>query len=173
MARDRARPVAAGRPARPGRRALRGRVPAVILPPALVVSLNTRRNPFTRRAAIFASVLLLVAVSVAYPAQRYVTQRRHIADLRAEVTASAARVTALQHESTLRAQNFYIEREARLRLHYVMPGEQAFRVSDPPVASTGGTGPAVSPLWWGRLLSSVADAATPVEQLPTGNRHAP
>jgi cell division protein FtsB len=144
------------------------------VPAALVVSLNTRRNPFTRRAAVFASVLLLVAVSVAYPAQRYVAQRRHIADLRARAAASALKVAALQHESTLRAQDFYIEREARLRLHYVMPGEQAFRVSDPPATDADGSGPAaVSPLWWNRLLGSVADAATPVEQLPTGNRHAP
>jgi cell division protein FtsB len=144
------------------------------VPAALVVSLNTRRNPFTRRAAVFASVLLLVAVSVAYPAQRYVAQRRHIADLRARAAASALKVAALQHESTLRAQDFYIEREARLRLHYVMPGEQAFRVSDPPATDADGTGPAaVSPLWWNRLLGSVSDAATPVEQLPTGNRHAP
>jgi cell division protein FtsB len=155
-------------------RALRGRVPAVALPPALTVSLNNRRNPFTRRAAIFASVLLLVAVSVAYPTQNYVAQRRHIAQLRAEVAASSARVDSLQHESTLRAQPFYIEREARLRLHYVMPGERAFRVSDPPVLDGGGTGPAATnPMWWGRLLTSVSDAATPVEQLPTGNRHAP
>jgi len=143
------------------------------VPAALVVSLNTRRNPFTRRAAVFASVLLLVAVSVAYPAQRYVAQRRHIAELRARAVESAMKVAALQHESTLRAQDFYIEREARLRLHYVMPGEQAFRVSDPPTDAAG-TGPAaVSPLWWDRLLGSVSDAATPVEQLPTGNRHAP
>jgi cell division protein FtsB len=146
----------------------------MVVPAALVVSLNTRRNPFTRRAAVFASVLLLVAISVAYPAQRYVAQRRHIADLRARAAASAVKVAALQHESTLRAQNFYIEREARLRLHYVMPGEQAFRVSDPPATDAAGTGPAgVSPLWWNRLLGSVSEAATPVEQLPTGNRHAP
>ncbi|HEY2834299.1 MAG TPA: septum formation initiator family protein [Sporichthyaceae bacterium] len=145
----------------------------MVVPAALVVSLNTRRNPFTRRAAIFASVLLLVAISVAYPAQRYVAQRRHIADLHARVAASAVRVAALQHESTLRAQNFYVEREARLRLHYVMPGEQAFRVSDPPPADAGDTPAAVSPLWWNRLLASMSDAATPVEQLPTGNRHAP
>jgi cell division protein FtsB len=146
----------------------------VVVPPTLTVSLNTRRNPFTRRAAIFASVLLLVAVSVAYPTQNYVAQRRHIAQLRAEVAAGAAKVDSLQHESTLRAQPFYIEREARLRLHYVMPGEQAFRVSDPPVADgNGGTGPAAANPWWGRLLTSVSDAATPVEQLPTGNRHAP
>jgi cell division protein FtsB len=154
-------------------RALRGRVPAAVIAPALTVSLNTRRNPFTRRAAIFASVLLLIAVSLAYPVQNYVAQRRHIAQLRAQVAASAARVASLQHESTLRAQPFYIEREARLRLHYVMPGEQAFRVSDPPVTDAGSGQAAADPRWWGRLLRSVSDAATPVEQLPTGNRHAP
>jgi cell division protein FtsB len=145
----------------------------VVVPPALTVSLNNRRNPFTRRAASFASVLLLVAVSVAYPAQNYVAQRRHIAQLRAQVATSAAKVDSLQHETTLRAQPFYIEREARLRLHYVMPGEQAFRVSDPPVTDTGSGQAAANPMWWGRLLTSVSDAATPVEQLPTGNRHAP
>lgn len=129
-----------------------------------------RRSPFTRRAAILASVVFLVAVSVAYPVQRYVAQRQHIDELRASVAAGTSRLEALRKENALRHEPFWIERQARLRLHYVKPGEQAFRVSDPPAeraADLPGT-PVPPTSWWGRVTESLSEASTPVEAPPRG-----
>ncbi|MGQ0843696.1 MAG: FtsB family cell division protein [Sporichthyaceae bacterium] len=167
--RDRARPSSGRVEGRPARRALRGRVPAQTRVETVVVPM-LRRSPFTRRAAILASVVFLVAVSVAYPVQRYVAQRQHIDELRQSVAAGAERLEALQRENALRHEKFWIEREARLRLHYVKPGEQAYRVTDPPpalAAELPGT-PVVPTSWWGRLNDSLATASTPVEAPPRG-----
>ncbi len=172
-ARDRARPAAGRGESRPARRGIRGRVPATAEPVVDPVALlEVRSSPFTRRAAVFASVLVLTAFSVAFPVQRYLAQRKHVAELRAQVTADAAQVATLERETALRAQDFYVERQARVRLHYVMPGEEAFRVSDPPPApgTPGAAAHVASETWWGRLMQSVATAATPVERLPAGVR---
>lgn len=157
--------------------------------------LAVHRSPFTRRAVVFASVLLLIATSVAYPAQRYVAQHRHIEQLRAQVAADAAAVATLERQTALRTQAFYVQREARQRLHYVLPGEAALRVVDAPAAPgttwAMGEGPVAGGLvpggmagggmvggqptgaWWNRLLNSVTVAATPVERLPAGRRPDP
>jgi cell division protein FtsB len=147
-------------------------VPTAIVADEPIALLEMRNSPFTRRAAVFASVLLLTAFSVAFPVQRYLAQRKHVAELREKVTAGAAQVAALERETALRAQDFYVEREARLRLHYVMPGEEALRVSDPPPApgTPGAAADVAAATWWGRLMQSVATAATPVERPPTGVR---
>jgi cell division protein FtsB len=171
--RNRVRPGADRGASRPARRGTRGRVPVA---PAVgedpIALLEFRHSPFTRRAAAFASVLLLTAFSVAFPVQRYLAQRKHVAELRAKVTAGSVQVATLERETALRAQNFYVEREARLRLHYVMPGEEALRVTDPPPAP--GTPDAAADVaagtWWGRLMQSVGTAATPVERPPAGVR---
>jgi cell division protein FtsB len=184
--RDLARPGAgsggrgqAGAGHRPGTRAARTRTPGrtdtAAPPPPRAVG---KRSPFTRRAAVFATVLFLVAVSVAYPAQRYVAQRKHIDDLRADVTAGTERVAALQRDKALLGQEFYIERQARARLHFVMPGDRAFRVEDPQVVTgeapaTGGVPAVAADAWWERMLGSVTQASVRVEPVPAGTRTAP
>jgi cell division protein FtsB len=175
-ARDRARPAASRGESRPARRGIRGRVPATAEPVVDPVALlEVRSSPFTRRAAVFASVLVLTAFSVAFPVQRYLAQRKHVAELRAQVVNGATQVAQLKKENELRSQNFYVEREARLRLHYVMPGEEAFRVSDPPPAagSPDAAAAVAAGTWWGRFMQSVASAATPVEHPPTGMHRDP
>jgi len=159
---------------RPARRGGRGRVPAPAPPvDEPLTLLAARRSPFTRRATVFASLLLLIAVSLAFPAQRFVAQRKHIADLRGQIAAGSAQVAGLERQLALREQSFYVERQARLRLHYVLPGEQALRVTDPPPAPGSAAAAArtvAAGAWWGRLLDSVSKAATPIERLPAGPR---
>jgi hypothetical protein len=108
-------------------------------------------------------------MSVAYPAQRYVAQRQNIADLRTQVAQGTKQVADLEKQVATSNEPYAIEREARRRLHFVMPGELAYRVTDPiqeqaPQAAAAKADGA----WWDRMLSSVDEAAQPVEQLPTG-----
>ncbi len=115
--------------------------PPAAAPTAARLEAAARRSPFTRRAAVFAAVVLLVAISVAYPAQRYVAQRQHVDELRAQVAAGTTRVAALEHEKALVSKETYIEREARRRLHYVMPGDFGYRVEDPHTSTGLGARP--------------------------------
>jgi cell division protein FtsB len=127
------------------------------------------RSYFTRRAVVFAAVLFVVAMSVAYPAQRYVAQRKNIADLRTQVAQGTKQVADLEKQVAASNEPYAIEREARRRLHFVMPGELAYRVTDPmqveqqQEAKAKADAPA-----WSRMLDSVDKAAQPVDQLPTG-----
>jgi cell division protein FtsB len=167
--RDRARPVAARGAARPAVRGSRPRIPAQPGPAPITPPGSGPRTYFTRRAAVFAAVLFVVAMTVAIPAQRYVAQRQNIADLRTQVAQGTDRVADLEKQVAAANEPYAIEREARRRLHYVMPGEQSYRVTDPlrapaeetAAADTGGA-------WWDRMLGSVDEAAKPVEKLPTG-----
>ncbi len=167
--RDRARPAASRGAARPAVHSGRARIPAQAAPVAVTPPGSGPRSYFTRRAAVFAAVLFVVAMTVAIPAQRYVAQRNNISDLRQQVAQDTERVAELEKQVAAANEPYAIEREARRRLHYVMPGEMAFRVSDPMLvqkeqeARAKAEGP-----WWDRMLDSVDEAAQPVSELPTG-----
>lgn len=167
--RDRARPAAGRGAPRPAVRGSRGRIPAQPGPEPVKAPGTGANSYFTRRAAVFAAVMFIVAMTVAIPAQRYVAQRQNISDLRSQVASGTARVAELEEQVATANEPYAIEREARRRLHYVMPGELAYRVTDPMLvkeleaakAEAGGA-------WWGRMLGSLDEAARPIEALPTG-----
>lgn len=169
-ARDRARPAAARGAARPAVRGSRTRIPAQPGPAPVKPPGSGPRSYFTRRAAVFAAVLFVVAMTVAIPAQRYVAQRQNIADLRAQVASGTDRVADLEKQVAAANEPYAIEREARRRLHFVMPGELSYRVSDPIHTEEQQAAKAKADgAWWDRMLGTVDDAAQPVEALPTGS----
>ena len=158
-----------GAGARPAVRGARGRIPAQpgaapVKPPG-----SGPRSYFTRRAAVFAAVLFVVAMTVAIPAQRYVAQRQNIADLRSQVASDTQRVAELEKQVATAHEPYAIEREARRRLHFVMPGGDGLPRHRPDARRAGeGPGRQADGAWWDRMLGSVDEAAEPVEQLPTG-----
>lgn len=168
--RNRARPAAGRGAARPAPRAPRSRVPAEPAPVVVRPPGSAPRSYFTRRAVVFALVLFAVAISVAYPAQRYVAQRQSVDDLRMRVAAGTERVDELEKAVAAAGEPYAIEREARRRLHYVMPGEEAFRVTDPMtvIEEQKAAAAAKDRAWWDAMLASVTEASTPIEALPVG-----
>lgn len=116
---------------------------------------------------MFAAVLFIVAMTVAIPAQRYVAQRQDIADLRTQVAQGREKVAELEKQVTAANEPYAIEREARRRLHFVMPGELAYRVSDPlHIEAEKAEQAKADGAWWDRMIASVDEAARPVEELP-------
>ena len=131
-ARDRARPVAGRGAPRPAVRGARGRIPAQPRGPEPVKSPGSGpRSYFTRRAAVFAAVLFVVAMTVAIPAQRYVAQRQNIADLRSQVAPAPNGWPSWRSRWPRRASPTPSSARPGARLHFVMPGELAYRVTDP------------------------------------------
>jgi hypothetical protein len=113
--------------------------------------------------------MFVVAMTVAIPAQRYVAQRQNISDLRSQVASDTQRVAELEKQVATAHEPYAIEREARRRLHFVMPGELSYRVTDPMHAEEEQAQLATADgAWWDRMLGSVDEAAQPVEELPTG-----
>jgi cell division protein FtsB len=142
---SRVRRSRAGRPARTPR-------------PAAV---RRRRTTLTARAAVLAVALASVALAVALPFKIWLAQRGQIADLRAQTQAQQQHVAALEQQQERWSDPAYVEQQARLRLHYVLPGEKAYVYLGPkpatakPAGQGATSGPAVTGAWYSRLWQTV------------------
>ncbi|MHB8341250.1 MAG: FtsB family cell division protein [Mycobacteriales bacterium] len=132
----------------------------------------------TTRAAILGLALCAVLVMLAYPLQRYLSERGQLAALRASEAAQRARVLTLEHLQQLWQQPSYIEEQARLRLHYVLPGQANYLVAGPTTPSTpavrreGRASVTADPgaPWYARLWSSDVSAGSAPAPVPPGTR---
>jgi cell division protein FtsB len=122
-----------------------------------------KRPQLTGRAAILAIVVCAIAMSLAYPVREYISQRRHIAELREEkAKVEAERQKLLAESEQIRDPN-WIKRTAKERLHYCGPGEKCYVVMD---ATPGKGETAVQqaadalPPWYQTLWESVEAADT-------------
>ena len=124
---------AAGRAPRGGRttpsRARRSRAAPPNRRPA-VSPVHRRKATLTARAAVLAVALASVALALALPFKVWVAQRGQISDLQAQTKAAQQRIAALRAEQQQWQDPAYVRRQARERLHYVMPGETAYVVLD-------------------------------------------
>ncbi|MET7640345.1 septum formation initiator family protein [Streptomyces sp. NPDC005438] len=89
-----------------------------------------RRGRLTGRAAILALVVCSLLVALAYPIRQYVSQRSEIADQRRQAQEAREEVRRLRQEKARWKDPAYVEQQARLRLHYVRPGETGFTLRD-------------------------------------------
>jgi cell division protein FtsB len=85
----------------------------------------------TGRAAVLALVICLLAISLAYPLREYLAQRGDIGGIRAQVAQQEKSVADLRSEQKRWQDPAYVERQARERLHFVMPGETSYVVLEP------------------------------------------
>jgi cell division protein FtsB len=119
------------------------------------------RAHLTSRAAILAVVICAIALSLAYPVREYIAQRRQIAALHQQEQDNTRQVNDLMQKQRRLSDKSYIEREARRRLNYCMPGEKCFIVLD----GSGGNGEQAQqtgsrrvPPWYVTLWQSVEAA---------------
>lgn len=115
------------------------------------------------RSLAFATVLLILAITLAPPLHSYFAQRAQINAYGVQLAASKATLQEAQRELTLWTDPTYIASQARIRLHYVFPGEREYVVLSNqstsalhpvPVAPIEGVAPGVIP-WYSRLISTV------------------
>jgi cell division protein FtsB len=75
-----------------------------------------------------ASVLFVVAITLAPPLQRYFAQRAQINALRTQLHDSQATLEAATNELAKWNDPAYVASQARTRLHYIFPGEHQYIV---------------------------------------------
>jgi cell division protein FtsB len=119
-----------------------------------------RRTTLTARAAVLAVALASVALAVALPFKIWLGQRGEISTLQAQTRAQQQHVAQLQHQQQQWQDPAYVEQQARLRLHYVLPGEKAYIVlgrtrPKAPKAGQAPAVPAVTGAWYSRLWQTV------------------
>jgi cell division protein FtsB len=85
-----------------------------------------------RRAAVFAGVMVVLAVLLAPALRSYVAQQQQIAALQQHVADQRATLADLQQQRAAWDDPAYIKAQARSRLKFVMPGERAYNVIDAP-----------------------------------------
>jgi cell division protein FtsB len=138
---------------RPGRRTARASASAAV-----------RRRPlFTGRAVLLGGLILLLALTLAGPIRQYLAGRAELVRLAAEGRALDQRAAELQRQVARQSDPAYVERQARTRLTYVLPGDRLVIIADGSAADgDAGTVPATVPSdpvpWYEGLLESVTTA---------------
>jgi cell division protein FtsB len=130
--------------------------------------LRTGRPRLTGRTMMVAAMALFLVVILASPFQTYLNRRASVAGAARQQRAIAARVAQLQAENDLWRDPAYVERQARVRLQYIRPGDTLYTVlnaqgqplqpAEPaaPAAKVTSTRQAA---WNAMLWSSVQDAS--------------
>jgi cell division protein FtsB len=91
------------------------------------------------RTLATASVLLLLAVTLAPPLQRYFTQRAQIGALQGQLHDSQQALTQATEELSQWNDTGYVESQARIRLHFIFPGERQYAVIGLPASVVNST----------------------------------
>ena len=110
-----------------------------------------------------ATVLFVVAITLAPPLQRYFAQRAQINALRVQLHDSQATLEAATNDLARWNDSAYVASQARSRLHYVFPGEHQYIVIGATTSASSSSQaagkistdiPAGLP-WYSKVISSI------------------
>jgi cell division protein FtsB len=126
----------------------------------------TPRRRGSGRTLALSAIFFVLALTIAPPIQHYFTQRAQINSLRAQVSSDTKALQEAQKELQLWRDPEYIKSQARERLHFVLPGERQYIVTD----STSRSAQEQSTLvadnvpdnqpWYTRLIASITETGS-------------
>ncbi len=123
----------------------------------------TRRRTSSRTLALFAVVFFLT-LTLAPPIKHYFTQRAQISALNAQLSSDNKALDAARKELLLWQDPEYVKSQARERLHFVLPGERQYIVTEGDTSATPVTTTKVANSltngqpWYTRLIASISEA---------------
>lgn len=89
------------------------------------------RGGLTGRALVLGAVVVLMALVLASPMQRFLQQRQSVGQAAQRRAELIARVNALEAQKSRWNDPAYVEEQARARLQYARPGDTVYVVVDP------------------------------------------
>jgi cell division protein FtsL len=95
---------------------------------AVAATAERPRSRLTGRAAVLVLVVAVLTVSYASSLRAYLQQRGQINDLKSQIAEHEANIDELESEKDRWNDPAYVEKQARERLGYVMPGEKTYLV---------------------------------------------
>lgn len=127
-------------------------------------SYRRKRVDKASRFLMVALLLFLVVVLIGSPLQKYFAQRAQINALSAQVKSNQAELEQARKELELWKDPEYIKSQARSRLHFVLPGERQYILTNPitldgetksnQIANNVPTGVP----WYSRLIATITEA---------------
>ncbi|MDQ1732764.1 MAG: hypothetical protein QOK10_2923 [Pseudonocardiales bacterium] len=99
--------------------------------PVRLRPIRIRGPQLTGRSMVILAMGLFLAVVLASPVQTYLNRRDSLAATQRQQQQLAQHVSALQQESAQWNDPAFVEREARIRLQYVRPGDTLYTVLNP------------------------------------------
>jgi cell division protein FtsB len=121
------------------------------------------RRAVTGRALVLGTLVILLLVVLASPLNRYFQSRSSLNDAARQLRDDKSRLTQLQHQLAQWSDPGYVQRQARQRLQYAMPGDTVYVVVNHgqrnDIAKTSGTGKHDDQAGWNaKLWASVTRA---------------
>ena len=121
------------------------------------------RRRTSNRLLALSAILFFLALTIAPPVKHYFTQRAQISALKSQLSADQTALQKARKELLLWQDPEYIKSQARERLHFVMPGERQYIVTEGETdAAQSGTTKIASSLadgqpWYARLIASISE----------------
>ena len=121
------------------------------------------RRRTSNRLLALSAILFFLALTIAPPVKHYFTQRAQISALKSQLSADQLALQKARKELLLWQDPEYIKSQARERLHFVMPGERQYIVTNGQTDATqNGTTKIASSLtdgqpWYSRLIASISE----------------
>ena len=125
--------------------------------------LRFRRRRTSNRVLALSAIFFILALTIAPPVKHYFTQRAQISALKAELSADNTALEKAREELLLWQDPEYIKSQARERLHFVLPGERQYILTDGENnPQQNGTTKIASSLadgqpWYARLIASISE----------------
>ena len=126
--------------------------------------LNFNRRRTSGRALALWAIFFILALAIAPPVKHYFTQRAQISALNSQLTSDQTALEAARQELLLWQDPEYIKSQARERLHFVLPGERQYIVTEDGTVSNTDEGTKVANSltdgqpWYSRLIASITEA---------------
>ncbi len=121
------------------------------------------RRRTSNRVLALSAIFFILALTIAPPVKHYFTQRAQISALKSQLSADNTALQKAREELTLWQDPEYVKSQARERLHFVMPGERQYIVTEGETeAGQNGTTKIASSLtdgqpWYSRLIASISE----------------
>ena len=125
--------------------------------------LRFRRRRTSNRFLALSAILFILALAIAPPVKNYFTQRAQISALKSQLSADNAALQKAREELLLWQDPDFIKTQARERLHFVLPGERQYIVTE---TNSDGTQKSTTKIatslvdgqpWYSRLIASISE----------------
>ena len=125
------------------------------------LNFNRRRN--SGRALALWAIFFILALAIAPPVKHYFTQRAQISALNAQLNTDRQALDEARKELLQWQDPEYVKTQARERLHFVLPGERQYIVTeDGTTTDAVQTNKVANSLtdgqpWYSRLIASISE----------------